>query len=100
MLQGKPVVYIILRTVHCVASLIHIDFTFMDHPSSPFLINANSVLSANPPTPHLSLFGPDSEDESSDESIQEEPLGTITAPLSADVSTIEFYGINDSMSLI
>ncbi|XP_065911737.1 uncharacterized protein [Dysidea avara] len=56
----------------------------MDHPSSQFLINANPVLSANPPTPHLSLFGPDSEDESSDESIQEDALGTITAPLSAD----------------
>ena len=36
--------------------------------------------------PQLSLFGPDSEEDSSDESVQEDPLGTITAPLSADVS--------------
>lgn len=35
--------------------------------------------------PQLSLFGPDSEEESSDESVQEDPLGTIVAPLSADV---------------
>ena len=35
--------------------------------------------------PQLSLFGPDSEEDSSDESIQEDPLRTITAPLSADV---------------
>lgn len=37
--------------------------------------------------PQLSLFGPDSEEDSSDESVQEDPLGTITAPLSADVSS-------------
>ena len=40
--------------------------------------------------PQLSLFGPDSEEDSSDESVQEDPLGTITAPLSADVS-MQFY---------
>ena len=38
--------------------------------------------------PQLSLFGLDSEEDSSDESVQEDPLGTITAPLSADVSII------------
>ena len=38
--------------------------------------------------PQLSLFGPDSEEDSSDESVQEDPLGTITAPLSADVSNL------------
>lgn len=41
-----------------------------------------------PKLPQLSLFGPDSEDDSSDESIQEDPLGTIVSPLSADVSSI------------
>lgn len=35
--------------------------------------------------PQLSLFGPDSEEDSSDESIQEDPLSAITTPLSADV---------------
>ena len=47
---------------------------------------APNLVLANPP--QLSLFGPDSEEDSSDESVQEDTLGTITAPLSADVSTV------------
>lgn len=44
--------------------------------------------------PQLSLFGPDSEEDSSDESVQEDPLRTITAPLSANVAVkLHTFGI-------
>ena len=65
----------------------HTLFQHNYRPPTAKMEQSNSRASDLVPThlPQLSLFGPDSEEDSSDESIQEDPLGAITAPLSADV---------------